>query len=229
MFSRKVGTFGSAASIKSTSAKVIELPNEPIAITTGKALNIPIPQRTSLKALKGKMSSIEEKVALETASLSKKKRPFKTETSDGADNNHDEITGPASKRKVTKPVRLADEQLSSPSSALAKQSKQLTANIEFYSSVDPPVRDPTTGELLFPDYPLFRPNMTPAEVMQAGSFGGTYFRPIHSGITGESYTNAFTEFPSEWFAELNIKTQVTSSTYRNDVNTYGVHCGGDLG
>ena len=40
------------------------------------------------------------------------------------------------------------------------------------------------GELVFEDWPELRPNMTPKEVMQAGSFGGTYFRPIKSGITG---------------------------------------------
>ena len=41
------------------------------------------------------------------------------------------------------------------------------------------------GELLFTDYPAFRPNLTPSEVLQRGSFGGTYFRKITSGVTGE--------------------------------------------
>merc|ERR1711997_410274 len=36
------------------------------------------------------------------------------------------------------------------------------------------------GVLIFPDEKEFRPNMTPKEVLQAGSFGGTYFRPIKS-------------------------------------------------
>lgn len=40
------------------------------------------------------------------------------------------------------------------------------------------------GELLFDGEPEFRPNMTPKEVLQAGSFGGTYFRPIKSSVTG---------------------------------------------
>ncbi|KAJ7394421.1 hypothetical protein OS493_000230 [Desmophyllum pertusum] len=85
------------------------------------------------------------------------------------------------------------------------------------------------GKLLFADFPDFKPNMTPKEVLQAGSFGGTYFRPIHSSITGEKYSaEVYKEFPSDWFKGLNIKTQVTSSVYRNEVNTYKVKCGGSL-
>ena len=41
------------------------------------------------------------------------------------------------------------------------------------------------GQLVFEGVPDFYPNMTPKEVLQAGSFGGTYFRPIKSGVTGE--------------------------------------------
>lgn len=52
----------------------------------------------------------------------------------------------------------------------------------------------------------FRPNLTPKQVMQMGSFGGTYFRPIKSSITNMSYKDVWKEFPagnsSHHYAEI---------------------------
>jgi len=86
------------------------------------------------------------------------------------------------------------------------------------------------NELVFPDHPDFRPNLTPAEVMQLGSFGGTYWRPIDSGVTGESLSGQWKEFPKEWFTGLNVKDKLTRSwkSYNVSVNKYGVKCGGTL-
>ena len=39
------------------------------------------------------------------------------------------------------------------------------------------------GTFSFPDYPEFRPNLSPREVFKMGSFGGTYWRPIYSSVT----------------------------------------------
>lgn len=83
-----------------------------------------------------------------------------------------------------------------------------------------------SGELSFEDEPLFRPNMTPEEVLRAGSFGGGYFRDIHSSVTNTSYKDAWRELPESWIDGLNIKREVASSTYRVSVNRYGVNCGG---
>ena len=88
-----------------------------------------------------------------------------------------------------------------------------------------PLRCKKTGVLLFKDHPEFRPNLTPKEVLQAGSFGGTYFRPIYSSVTGKSYKDVHKEFPEDWFKGLNMKRQVTRSTYDKGINKYGVKCG----
>ncbi|XP_076130434.1 uncharacterized protein LOC143112068 isoform X2 [Alosa pseudoharengus] len=83
----------------------------------------------------------------------------------------------------------------------------------------------THGNAYFPE---FRPNMTPKEVLQAGSFGGTYFRPIYSSVTKQNYKDVCKELPEDWLEGLNISTQVASPTYRSSVNTYEVKCGGSL-
>ncbi|KAK9974773.1 hypothetical protein ABG768_022850 [Culter alburnus] len=84
------------------------------------------------------------------------------------------------------------------------------------------------GQLVFKDHPEFTPNITPKEVLQAGSFGGTYFRPIYSSITKQHYKDVWQELPEDWLDGLNISKQVASSTYRENVNTYNVKCGGSL-
>lgn len=86
----------------------------------------------------------------------------------------------------------------------------------------------TDGYYIFVDHPEFRPNLSPMDVIQYGSFGGTYFRPISSKVTGEFYKDQWNEFPVEWFEGLSIKKQVTSSNYDISVNKYKQHCGGDL-
>ena len=48
----------------------------------------------------------------------------------------------------------------------------------------------TDGKLHFSDVPLFTPCMSPQQVLEAGAFGGGYFRDIDSGITKQSYTGA---------------------------------------
>ena len=83
--------------------------------------------------------------------------------------------------------------------------------------------------LYFSDYPEFKPNLTPKEIFQMGSFGGTYYRPIYSTINNRKYTGAHKEFEKHgWFDGLNIETQVASSICRPKLNKYGVKAGSSL-
>lgn len=108
-----------------------------------------------------------------------------------------------------------------------------------------PTRNQQTKELSFvagakhPDAELlkgllrdFHPIRTPKEILQAGAFGGTYFRPIVSSVTNISYKSKDVlrdTIDKDWIAGISLSTHVTSKTYRNEINKYGVKCGGSLG
>jgi len=94
--------------------------------------------------------------------------------------------------------------------------------------VEPIPKKDKNGTIIFPDAKDFRPNMTPKEVLQEGSFGGTYFRPIKSGVTGLKYNKMWNELPQNWLEGLDVKKQVSSVNYDNNVNKYKVKCGGSL-
>lgn len=64
-------------------------------------------------------------------------------------------------------------------------------------------RDKRTGALVFPDFPEFRPNLTPKQVIRAGSWGGVYFHP-RGGKPGIRHPKDgvkidHKEFPEDWF------------------------------
>jgi hypothetical protein len=83
------------------------------------------------------------------------------------------------------------------------------------------------GKLFFSDYPRFQPNLTPKQVLGLGSFGGTYFRPIYSSITGKNHSDEYLDLPKDWFEKLPAKFY-KSKIYDTEINKYKVSCGGDL-
>jgi len=77
----------------------------------------------------------------------------------------------------------------------------------------------------------FHPNRSPEDVLRAGSFGGTYFRPIVSAVTNICYNAQEVlkdTLPKEWITDVPMSS-LTSMNYKNAVNKYGVKCGGSLG
>ena len=75
-------------------------------------------------------------------------------------------------------------------------------------------------------------NRTPEEVLRAGAFGFTYFCPITSAVMNTRYNpkDVLREMvETSWIEGLDGKMLLTSSTYRPQVNKYGVKCGGLLG
>lgn len=102
-------------------------------------------------------------------------------------------------------------------------------HIEIYKSAKKPPQRDASGAFTFDGAPHFHPNLSPSEILQAGAFGGTYFRDIYSCVTKKSYKGAdvMGEFPKEWFKGLGVK-QLRSSKYDEKVNKYKKKCGGDL-
>ena len=76
----------------------------------------------------------------------------------------------------------------------------------------------------FPDYPEFCPNLTPKDIFQLGSFGGSYFRPIVSNIGDNpvEYENQHLEFP--WCKGI-PSALLTSEKYDKKINKYKVKVG----
>lgn len=84
------------------------------------------------------------------------------------------------------------------------------------------------NQIHFSDHPDFRPNLSPKQILQNGSFGGTYFRPIYSQVVEKHLDNQHLEYPESWFEGLDISKMITSSEYDKSVNTYKVKCGQSL-
>ena len=86
------------------------------------------------------------------------------------------------------------------------------------------------GEIEFPDYPEFRPNLTPEEIFRMGSFGGTYWRPIQSTFYTKKLKGMYKKYTKYgWWKGL-PKSWITTpfEKYKKDINYYKVKCGSTL-
>lgn len=85
------------------------------------------------------------------------------------------------------------------------------------------------GSLAFVDFPVFRPRLTPEEVIRAGSFGGCYFHPRGGkpGILSPAGVAVSpSDHPAAWFASLPV-ARFANRRYDCAVNKYGVTAGTD--
>ena len=83
------------------------------------------------------------------------------------------------------------------------------------------------GEIVFKDYPEFLPNLTPKQIFKLGSFGGTYWRPIKSKITGKKYKNKHTKYSMFKTIPNDIMT-LPWTEYDKSINKYNVQVGTTL-
>ena len=72
----------------------------------------------------------------------------------------------------------------------------------------------------------FQPNISPQEIFEMGSFGGTYWRPIKSRITNKNYKNEHMKFKDFW---KNIPEEhLISEKCNPKINKYKVKAGTSL-
>ena len=88
----------------------------------------------------------------------------------------------------------------------------------------PPRRN---GKIYFSDYPEFRPNLSPREMFKLGSFGGTYWRPIYSGVNEKNYKNVHKKYPKSWWNDI-PEDHLSSPDYDKEKNKYKVKVGTSL-
>ena len=79
----------------------------------------------------------------------------------------------------------------------------------------------------FKDFPDFTPNLTPRQILLLGSFGGTYWRPITSGITKKKYRNQHKKYPFSWWKNIPL-SYIISTEYDISKNKYKERVGTSL-
>ena len=85
------------------------------------------------------------------------------------------------------------------------------------------------GRIIFKDAPNFTPNLTPREMFQLGSFGGTYWRPIYSSVVKKSLKDQHKKYPVSWWKGIPEDWLITEwSKYDKNINKYGVKVGTTL-
>lgn len=81
--------------------------------------------------------------------------------------------------------------------------------------------------IVFPDYPDFKPNLTPRDIFLLGSFGGTYWRPIFSTITQQYYSSIHKQYPFLKDIPDELMT-IKYTEYNTNVNKFKVKVGTTL-
>tara|TARA_B100001094_G_C18120047_1_gene766338 strand:+ start:632 stop:1288 length:657 start_codon:yes stop_codon:yes gene_type:complete len=110
------------------------------------------------------------------------------------------------------------------------KSNKIDINLNIYLNYILPMKRDTKGVIHFEDFPEFKPNLTPREMFEKGSFGGTYWRPIYSEIVNKDLKNQHRS--KKWdvnkiFEGLDDSI-LTKSKYSNKINKYKVKVGQSL-
>lgn len=73
----------------------------------------------------------------------------------------------------------------------------------------------------------FTPNLSPREIFQLGSFGGTYWRPIYSSVVKKHLKNVHKQYPKSWWKDI-PENYLSRPDYDKSINKYNVEVGTSL-
>lgn len=102
----------------------------------------------------------------------------------------------------------------------------------FEGRAELPTRSETTGELCFEGEwsKIFRPSLTPEQVLRGGAFGGTFFKPHFSTVLRRYLDpdDDLAELPQEWIQGIDRETMLTSEELDPGVNRFKKKAGQSL-
>ncbi|KAM0750919.1 hypothetical protein T439DRAFT_325967 [Meredithblackwellia eburnea MCA 4105] len=96
---------------------------------------------------------------------------------------------------------------------------------DYFLTAGEPSREPKTGEFDFVDWPEFRPNLSPEEIIRAGAFGGSYFRRVKSKKMKRDFVDDWKDLPSEWYSNLDPSHYLTRNTYEPSITKWKADVG----
>ncbi|GAA6007014.1 hypothetical protein JCM11491_001478 [Sporobolomyces phaffii] len=100
--------------------------------------------------------------------------------------------------------------------------------LDYTLSEPEPFRDPNSLEFVFPDFPRFKPNLSPQEILRRGAFDGGYFRPVQSQKSGRELHEDWNDLPFDhWLKGLDTSMYLTrpEGDFKDSVNRWKAFVG----
>ena len=129
-------------------------------------------------------------------------------------------------KRITKKTPVTHKELTNKEIKRARHEKYSKGRV--YKFKKPKTKTQKGGKKIqFKDYPEFTPNLSPRDIFQLGSFGGTYWRPIYSSVTRKNYKNVHKTYPKSWWKGI-PEHHLSQPTYDVRINKYKEKVGTSL-
>jgi hypothetical protein len=131
-------------------------------------------------------------------------------------------------KRITNKTPLTHNELSNQDIKKARREKSKKGRVVRFKKKDTSSQKGGIREnIVFKDYPQFTPNLSPRDMFQLGSFGGTYWRPIYSRLTKKHYKNMHKKYPKKWWKGI-PESHLSQKNYDVTLNKYKVKVGTTL-